>query len=202
MTSMRIVVLGFLSVNCYLLWDPKTKQALIIDPGSSADDIIDAVRTENLLPCGVLLTHAHVDHISAVGAVTSAFQIPVWVNPPERPLYQSPDNALKPWMDAAKDLPTPVDQCPTAGLNFKILQTPGHTVGGVCFYFPDDEFVLTGDTLFKGSYGRTDFPGGDENAIMISIRTRLLTLPPNTIAYPGHGPLTTIAAESSNPLFM
>ena len=201
MTLMRIVVLDFLSVNCYLLWNKDAKDAIIVDPGSCPEAIEEAVEEEKLAPKAVFLTHAHVDHISAVPQICKKYGIPVWLNQPDLCLYSSPHNALKPWMDAPEGLPEPVAECPNTGMDFKIIHTPGHTPGGACFYFPKDGFVLTGDTLFKGTYGRTDFPGGDEDAIFKSIREKLLTLDANVIVHPGHGPSTSIGKERSNPLF-
>ena len=90
---------------------------------------------------------------------------------------------------------------PDAGLEFQVIHTPGHTPGGVCYHFPAERFLLTGDTLFAGSYGRTDFPGGDEEAIFDSIRNKLLTMPSETLVIPGHGSTTTIGIERNNPLF-
>lgn len=201
MTLMRTVELNFLSVNCYLLYDDKTRKAIIVDPGSSEDLIFEAVSDEKIIPQGVILTHAHVDHISAVPEVAAKYNIPVWIHPDDVPIYFSPDNALRPWMDTAKGLPQPVKDCPMAGLDFQVIHTPGHTPGGICLYFPGEKFVITGDTLFRGTYGRTDFAGGDERAIFRSIREKLLTLPEDVIVYPGHGPSTTIKTERNNPLF-
>lgn len=201
MVELHIVELNFLSVNCYILNNKGSERALIIDPGSSKNLIFNRVEEQGLKPEGILLTHAHVDHISAVPEVAEKYGIPVWIHKDDVPLYNSPDNALKPWMDAVQSLPQPVEECPTAGMEFTIIHTPGHSRGSCCFYFPEDKFLISGDTLFEGTYGRTDFPGGSEMAIMDSIRNKLLTLPKDVVVYPGHGESTTIAAEQKNPLF-
>ena len=201
MTRLRKVVLRFLSVNCYILSNDGSDRALIVDPGSSPDMIFDAVERAGLAPEGILLTHAHVDHISAVPEVAARYHAPVWIHKDDIPLYFSPDNALKPWMDAAEALPEPVSECPTAGMDFQIIHTPGHSRGSVCFYFRNDGFLLSGDTLFEDSYGRTDFPGGSEEDIFDSIRNKLLVLPEDVVVYPGHGFATTIGRERGNPLF-
>jgi len=199
---MKRIVLDFLSVNCYLLCNERTGEALLIDPGSSAAKIFSAVDAEKANVAGILLTHAHVDHVSAVAEVAAKFNAPVWIHPDDYGIYFSKDNALPPYMMAPKNLPQPVRECPTAGLDFQILHTPGHTPGGVCYYFPAEKLVFTGDTLFCGTYGRTDFPGGDERAIFTSIRDVLFRLPGETRVFPGHEQSTTIAKEQANPIFM
>ena len=109
-------------------------------------------------------------------------------------------NCMMPWHGAVKGLPAPTD-APLPSFGFQVLKTPGHTPGGRCYYFPEEGFVLTGDTLFAGSVGRTDFPGGSETDLRKSILDVLFTLPPKTVAYPGHGPRTTIAIEKMAPFF-
>lgn len=198
MVNLNIVILNFLSVNCFILNAEGSDRALIVDPGSSTKKIYAKIDELGLKPEGILLTHAHVDHISAVPEVVAKYNIPVWIHPDDLELYFSPDNALRPWMDTVPGLPKPVDECPKAGMNFTIIHTPGHSRGSCCFYFPEDKFILSGDTMFQGTYGRTDFPGGSETAIFKSIREKLLTLPENTIVYPGHGDTTTIADEKLN----
>ena len=201
MVKYRILQLDFLGVNCILVWDTETRRALIVDPGSSESRIVAAVEEEQLKPEGVLLTHAHVDHLGRVPEITRRYHIPVWLHPSELTVYRSRFNALLAWAPEIQELPEPAVEMPTAGLEFQVIHTPGHTPGGVCYHFPAEKFLLTGDTLFAGSYGRTDFPGGDEEAIFTSIREKLLTLPPETLVIPGHGPTTTIANERHNPLF-
>ncbi|MBQ7651084.1 MAG: MBL fold metallo-hydrolase [Victivallales bacterium] len=201
MVELHIIVLNFLSVNCYVLNNKGSDRALIVDPGSSKDMIFKRIDELGLKPEGILLTHAHVDHISAVPEVAEKYGIPVWIHNDDIPLYNSPDNALKPWMDAVQSLPQPVKDCPKAGMEFSVIHTPGHSRGSCCFYFPEDKFLISGDTLFEGTYGRTDFPGGSEIEIMDSICNKLLTLPNDVTVYPGHGGSTTIAVEIHNPLF-
>ena len=201
MVELHIIVLNFLSVNCYIVNRQGSDRALVIDPGSSSDKIFKSVDSLGLKPEGILLTHAHVDHIGAVPDVAEKYGIPVWIHNDDIPLYNSPDNALKPWMDAVESLPQPVRECPRADMEFRVIHTPGHSRGSCCFYFPEDKFLISGDTLFEGTYGRTDFPGGSEIEIMHSIRERLLTLPKDVVVYPGHGGSTTIAAEQKNSLF-
>ena len=201
MTRLQTIVLRFLSVNCYLVSDETTGRALIIDPGSSPEIIQQAIKDSKVKPEGILLTHAHVDHISAVPEIAKAYSIPVWLHKDDHSLYFSRENALQPWMQAVPNLPQPVEECPTAGLFFRILHTPGHSKGSCCFYFPYEKFILTGDTLFCGTYGRTDFPGGSYTEIMDSIRNKLLKLPEDVVVYPGHDETTSIGEERENQMF-
>ena len=201
MTRLQTIVLRFLSVNCYLVSDEASGRALIVDPGSSPELIRQAIEKSHLKPEGILLTHAHVDHISAVPEIAAAYSIPVWLHKNDLPLYSSKENSLLPWMQSVPNLPRPVEECPTAGLDFRILHTPGHSKGSCCFYFPHERFILTGDTLFCGTYGRTDFPGGSLAEIMDSIKNKLLKLPEGVVVYPGHDRTTTIGEELENPMF-
>lgn len=201
MTKLKTLFLRFLSVNCYVVSDETTKRALIVDPGSGPDFILNTIKKMEVKPEGILLTHAHVDHISAVPEIAEAYNIPVWLHKDDIPLYFAKENALQPWMGAVPNLPQPVEECPTAGLDFSIIHTPGHTKGSCCFYFPRDRFILTGDTLFNGTYGRTDFPGGSYEEIMDSIKNKLLKLPEDVIVHPGHDQETTIGEELENPMF-
>ena len=200
--KMKRIVLDFLSVNCYLLSNEQTGEALLVDPGSSVAKIAAAVEAEKVKVVGILLTHAHVDHVSAVAEVAAKYNAPVWIHPDDYGIYFSRDNALPPYMMAPANLPQPVKDCPTAGMDFQILHTPGHTPGGVCYYFPAEKVVFTGDTLFCGTYGRTDFPGGSERDIFTSIKEVLFKLPGETRVFPGHEQSTTIAKEQANPIFM
>ncbi len=199
--EIRTLPVGMLEVNCYLLWHPRTSHALILDPGDETDVILDAVRQLRLDVRGILLTHTHVDHIRGVGVVAVALGVPVWVHAADLPMYRSPLNALPPWLPAAADLPEPVAQPPQVeGLPFTVIETPGHSPGGVCFYFAGAGVLFSGDTLFQGSVGRTDLPGGDAAALQCSLARLLRELPPETRVLPGHGPETTMAAEAaSNP---
>jgi len=192
---------GMLQVNCYVVWAPPSTQAAIIDPGDDASEILAFFERESLTVGAVLLTHAHVDHIRAVPELVKATEAPVYVHVDDHPLYSSPDNALPPWVPAAVGLPEPVAEIPLVeGLEFDVLHTPGHTQGGVCYYFADDGIMISGDTLFAGSIGRTDLPGGDMATLMASLQRIATDMPDDTVVYPGHGPTTTIGRErASNP---
>ena len=202
MLKTKRVIVGALGVNCFIVRDSETNEALIIDPGDEADRIIEAVKLVEAKPIGVLLTHAHVDHIRGVGAVSAAFNLPVWIHEADRAMYLSPDNAILPWLTAAENLPQPVDtpvQLPNHP--YEIIETPGHTPGGVCFYFKEEKLLFSGDTLFQGTYGRTDFPGGSAPTLFSSIRTKLFTLPDDVKVWPGHEESTTIGQEKQTQDF-
>ena len=199
MENFRIIPVGALAVNCYIIYDEKAKTLLVIDPGDDADLIISAAESYPFERCVILLTHAHVDHIGAVPEVKSRLKAEyVFLDPGDNELYRSPENHILPYLPPVDNLPETVGVLDLP--NVKLLHTPGHSCGGSCFYFPESKLLISGDTLFAGSVGRTDLPGGSFATLEKSIRTQLLTLPEDTLVYPGHGPRTTIGEEKrSNP---
>ena len=202
MKKLHCLTVGPLAENCYLLWEdaPAPRPGLVVDPGDDFPKIRDFLESESIRPLGVLLTHAHFDHIGALPALTEAYGVPVWCPEADHPLYHSPDNGMPPWYPAVKNLP-PLSSAPLPEFGFQVLNTPGHSPGSTSYYFPEEGLVLTGDTLFAGSVGRTDLPGGSETVLMHSIRTVLFSLPPKTLVFPGHGPRTTIGIERMDPFF-
>ena len=202
MVHFRTVVVGILSVNCHIVWHPESKDAYIIDPGAEAGKIIAALSELGVTPQAILLTHGHIDHIQAIPELLSKWQLPLWCHSAEQSLLLSPGNALLPWMPACRDLPQPVSELPQLpGFEFEVLHTPGHTPGGVCYHFPGEKTVLTGDTLFKGTYGRTDLPGGNQKQIMHSIKKILFALPGDTVVCPGHHASSTIRQEKHSGIY-
>lgn len=199
MENFRMIPVGALGVNCYIIYEESNKLLLVIDPGDDADLIISAAKSYPFERCAILLTHAHVDHIGAVPEVKNALNAEfVFLGKGDEALYNSPDNCILPYLPPVAGLPktTPVWDFP----GIKLLATPGHSPGGSCFYFPERKLVISGDTLFAGSVGRTDLPGGSFSVLEKSIRKELLTLPEDTFVYPGHGPRTTIGNEKqTNP---
>ena len=197
--------LGAFQTNCYIVAEEETGEALVFDPGSNGDELVAFIEKEGFKPKAVVLTHGHLDHIGGVQAIIDAFRIPVYMHEADVPMLTDPDlnrSILMPPHIVVKvddlRLLNEGDTLTCGKLTFRVLETPGHTPGGICFY--TDGFVIAGDTLFNGSIGRTDFPGGDYDTLIDAIRTKLYTLPDDTEVYPGHGPATQIAYEkTSNP---
>lgn len=192
------VVVGAFEVNCYLVPSPDKETLYIIDPGGDAQDIITAASAFSCKKAAILLTHCHADHIGAVGEVAKRLNITeLYIDPADSAMYTSPANCFPPYLPAAENLLTP-SEWPPQTTDFEILHTPGHTPGGVCYYFREYNALFTGDTLFRASVGRTDFPGGDTATLMESISGRLMTLPDSLEIYPGHGYPSTIGFEKQN----
>ena len=200
MERLTIQVGGF-EVNCSIL--SENGKAWIIDPGQEADHIVALLEKKGLEPAAVLLTHAHFDHIGAIPGLLKAFpELPVYVHEKDAVMFGHPMNQLPPEYPSfakPKNLITPSSLESPGGL--EVLETPGHTPGGVCYYFPKDKLLLSGDTLFAGSVGRTDLPGGDMATLMESLQ-KLTTIPDDTLVIPGHGMHTTIAAEKRGNPFL
>ena len=201
----RIMPLGAIGANCVILWEDPAA-AWIVDPGAEPEAVNAFLDKKGLTPALVLLTHGHFDHIGALDGLLARFpDLPVHVGPGDVPMIGHPQNAWPPDYEAVKkpaslvaDL---VDGATLAagGLTMRVIATPGHTPGGACFLFADQKLLLTGDTLFAGSCGRTDFPGGDSRQLNASLR-RLAALDPELTVVPGHGEPTTIAREvATNP---
>lgn len=198
--------LGPFETNTYLLGCETTQQAVIIDPGFEAEAILQAVSRAGLTVTKILLTHGHVDHVSAVSAVKAATDAPVYIHSADRALYLAAPE-LGRFFGLQADPPPEPDHELAEGdaVSFgekvlTVLHTPGHTPGGVCFLSTDDALLVSGDTLFYRGIGRTDLPGGSMRTLMQSIRQKIFTLDGATRVLPGHGPETTVREEMfSNP---
>ncbi len=197
---------GLLGCNCTVLGDETTHEAIVIDPGADVAHILGVLAAKGLTLRQIVVTHAHIDHIAGALALKQATNAPVMYNQADLPLVAlMPQQAT--WLNVATPDVRPPDHSPannevlTVGtLRPKILHTPGHTEGSVSVYLPEHKLLLAGDTLFAGSVGRTDLPGGDTGKLLASIHERLLPLPDDTIVVPGHGPETTIGVERrTNP---
>ena len=200
--SFMRLVLGDLGTNCYIIGDPDSKEAFVIDP-DDGPAVVDTLQERGLTCIGILLTHGHSDHIHGVQTLMDTYGAPVYIHERDLPCLYDPQVNLsalhgRPVTITGGTIKTVKDgqHIGSGKLDFQVLETPGHTVGGVCYYMATAVFV--GDTLFRESVGRTDFPGGDFEALVQSIRTKLFTLPDQTMAYPGHGPETQIAFEKEN----
>lgn len=195
----KVFVVGPIEVNCYLAIGEN--YLYVIDPGGDAKRLILKVRQEKKPMKAILLTHGHIDHISAVKELSEAFdRPPVYLHEKDHQLYFSDQNCLPPFFLPIKDPAPLVSKIETE--DFKIIHTPGHTQGSTCFYFEADKILMSGDTLFNCSIGRTDLPGGNSNTIISSIKKELLTLPEDVKVFPGHGDPTTIKQEKRNNPFL
>nr|WP_207732347.1 MBL fold metallo-hydrolase [Heliobacterium chlorum] len=196
---------GMLGANCYLVICEETKEAAIIDPGDEGERILNRVNEEKAKVVAIINTHGHGDHIGANRFLKEATGAPLMCHEKDAPKLAEAGKNLSLYIGVPISSPPP-DRLLQEGdiieigstIRLEVLHTPGHTVGGICL--KGDGVVFTGDTLFAGSIGRTDFPGGSFEEIIRSINTKLLNLPEPTVVYSGHGPTSTIGEEKrSNP---
>lgn len=198
------LVVGPLEVNCYIIGDPGTKEAMVVDPGDEPDRIMERLRELGLTVKYLVCTHAHFDHVGALPELKKDTGAPIALHKDEIEIYQGARDMAAFWGYNIEALPEPDllvqegDKIRFGELSFEVLHTPGHSPGGICLY--GNGVVITGDTLFAGSVGRTDFYGGDLNKLRESFR-RLLELPEDTEVLPGHGPTTTIGIEKRENMF-
>lgn len=208
MKNMKInqLVVGVCQTNCYIINNKDTNEAMIVDPGDQAEDISMRCRMLGVVPKAILLTHGHFDHMMAAGKLKEEFHIPIYAAEKEVPLLaDARANLSAMWARPVCIKPDCLvkegDELDICGFSITVIETPGHTIGGVCFYIPEEEVLLSGDTLFCGSFGRTDFPTGSMSVLARSIREKLFQLPDVTQVYPGHESSTTIGYEKRyNPL--
>ncbi len=199
----EVLPVGPYAANCSVLWED-TGQAWVVDPGEEGDRILAFLEKRGLRAGVVVLTHAHFDHISAVNRVLAVHPVKAYLHRDDVAMAFSPLNAMLPYRATAR--PATLDHSKgdgealaCGGLTARLIHTPGHTPGGWCLYFEGEGLLVAGDTLFAGSVGRTDFPGGSAEALQRSLE-RLKTLPDATRVICGHGPMTTIGAEKrGNP---
>jgi glyoxylase-like metal-dependent hydrolase (beta-lactamase superfamily II) len=194
------VIVGELQVNCHVLWQEPSRGALVLDPGWNAPRIIDCLRRNNLTVACYLLTHGHVDHLSALADMYDVMPAPIALHAADLEWAFTEENMFPPFCPPPR-APPEVERklragrsYEDAGLAYEVVHTPGHTPGSVCFLFREQHALFSGDTLFAGSIGRTDFPRSDQAAMEESLRT-LSMLSAGTDVYPGHGPCTSIRHE-------
>ena len=191
------ITVGLLEVNCCLVQLPGSRTLYVIDPGGDWKLIEAESRSFDYDEAVILFTHAHVDHISAAGDVADALNVRrVYLNPADKPIYYSPGNTVGNYIPAAEDLPDTT--WPPEDPRMQVLPCPGHSPGGVSYYFPELATVFSGDTLFFSSIGRTALPGGREKQLIDSVHGQLFKLPDDTRVVPGHGPFTSIGYEKKN----
>jgi len=207
--ELRTIIVGSFQVNCYLYWDPATGDGVIIDPGDEADRVLAAVDAAGFTPMAVLLTHGHVDHIAGVNDVLGRLPVPLYCGRGEEALLTNPSANMSAALGRGVTTPSPdktfgdEESVRAGSVTLRVLATPGHSPGGVCYLDEREGILFCGDTLFDGSIGRTDLHGGSMSTLLNSIRSKIMTLPDEIICYPGHGPNTTVGTErTSNPFLV
>lgn len=220
MIRIENIVLGMCATNCYAVFDggAKTpggyvddgqlKEAVIIDPAADAACIEAMIARYNLRPVAVLLTHGHFDHLSAADAVRKRYGIKVYAGNEERSVMNSSSSNLSlPFTGEGMTLEAdeyfkPGEELDFAGFRIGTIPVPGHTIGSVCYYFEEQKVLFSGDTLFAGSVGRSDFPTGNAGQLIRAIKSGLMSLQDDVKVYPGHGESTTIGCERVNNPFI
>ena len=195
------IVLGQVSTNCYILINDENKQCIVVDPADRADKISSIIEDNGCVLQGILLTHGHYDHILAAETLREQYNAKIYAGKEESDILAQPDKNLSVYIGGSP-LAIKADELLSDGQEFKLaeiyikaIHTPGHTQGGMCYYIEQEGILLSGDTLFAESVGRTDFPTGSMSKLVESIKTKLLTLPLDTKIYPGHGESTSVKYE-------
>jgi glyoxylase-like metal-dependent hydrolase (beta-lactamase superfamily II) len=205
----EIFPVGPLQCNCSVIGDENSREAIVIDPGDDIEDVLAVIRKHNLQVKQIVITHAHIDHVGGAMKLRALTGAPILLNQNDYALLKMLD-AQAAWIG----VPPPgkveidhglgqADRVQAGSLAADVIHTPGHTEGSICLYFPAEKRLIAGDTLFAGSIGRTDLPGGSFEKIIDSLHEKVLALPDETVVVPGHGPLTTIGEErESNPFLV
>ena len=206
MFNIRSLTVGMVATNCYLVWNKATGEGVLIDPGDEAERICSAIAEERVKLKAILLTHGHFDHILVAEELKEKYDVPLYASKEEKEMLGSSRwnlSGREEGIEITDYIPLEDgESIELLGKEWKVLSTPGHTKGSVCYFVPGDiPYLFSGDTLFYESYGRTDLYGGSEEAIKKSIKEKLFTLPEETLVYPGHDEATTIANEKQyNPV--
>ena len=202
----EILPVGPLQCNCSIIGDEMTREAMVIDPGDDIAEVLSLLQKHNLQVKQIIITHAHIDHVGGAMKLRTATGAPILINENDYALLKMLDVQAA-WLgmqnpgkvEIANSL-AESDKVQAGALVANVIHTPGHTEGSICLYFPDEQKLIAGDTLFAGSIGRTDLPGGSFDKIIRSLHGKLLALPDETVVVPGHGQLTSIGEErQSNP---
>jgi glyoxylase-like metal-dependent hydrolase (beta-lactamase superfamily II) len=205
----EILPVGPLACNCSIIGDEATREAMVIDPGDDINNILAIIGKHNLQVKQIVITHAHIDHVGGAMKLRAATGAPILLNQNDYALLKMLDVQAA-WVGMTSPGKVEIDRSISTGdavsagsHTAQILHTPGHTEGSICLYFPTEKKLIAGDTLFAGSIGRTDLPGGSMQKIMRSLHDTVLSLPDETVVVPGHGELTTIGEErESNPFLV
>ncbi len=202
--KVKWIAVGALETNCYLVYSEDTLECIIVDPGAEPDKIVQEVNANSLKPIAIINTHGHVDHVGANKPVKQEFDIPLYIHQADLKLLKSALQSGFGLMIGAKKSPPPDkflkegDTLKLGKSHLRVIHTPGHSPGSISLL--GDGFILSGDALFQSGVGRTDLPGGSWEELQESIKRKILTLPPNTVVFPGHGPPTKVSIEkNSNP---
>ncbi len=202
----EILPVGILQCNCSIIGDETTHEAMVIDPGDDISKIVEIVRKNNLQVKQIVITHAHIDHVGGAMKLRASTGAPILLNQNDYELLKILDVQAT-WIGVQTPEKVEIDRSVSTGETVsagshaaQVLHTPGHTEGSICLYFAAEKKLIAGDTLFAGSIGRTDLPGGSMRKILNSLHGTVLELPDDTVVVPGHGDLTTIGEErQSNP---
>ena len=202
----EILAVGPLQCNCSVIGDETTHEAMVIDPGDEIEEVLAIVRKHQLQVKRIVITHAHIDHVGGAMKLRAATGAPILLNQNDQALLKMLDMQAA-WVGMASPGKVEIDHSVGAGDTVKagslvaeVIHTPGHTEGSVCLYFAPEKKLIAGDTLFAGSIGRTDLPGGDHATLLASLRSVLFAFGDEARVYPGHGPDTTIGRERrTNP---
>jgi len=198
-------VVGPLDTNSYVIGDEAEKKAVIIDPGDEPERILELIHEKGFKVSAIICTHAHFDHVGAAGDIKKSTGADILLHKADLDTYARAKDQAAFWGYSLDDLPKPDgyiddgDEVSVGSLKFKVMHTPGHSQGGICLY--GEGIMISGDTIFQGSVGRTDFPGGSVEMLKSSFR-RILELPDDTRVYSGHGPETTIGREKKTNFFV
>lgn len=200
MMKIQHSVLGMCATNTYYVYDDETKRGLIVDPADSPDTIIAKADSLSMIPEAILITHGHFDHVLAMNKVREHYGIKVYAGLTEKQVLHDMAMNLTSSFGMGQIFDADIylkdgEEFETAGYHIKAIEVPGHTIGGMCYYFDKQEVLFSGDTLFCESVGRSDFPGGSASALCRGIKDKLFILPEHTKVYPGHMDETTIGNE-------
>ena len=199
------IVVGALQVNCFIVYDEDSHDAIVVDPGDEAEKIIRLIEDRKLKVSRIVCTHGHFDHVGAVTRLKEKTGAAVMLHKGDLDIYMRADKQGALWGFHIEQPPAPDmfmvegDEVAVGRFRLKVLHTPGHSPGGICLY--GEGVILTGDTIFAGSVGRTDFPGGSLTELKRSF-ARIIALPPETRIFSGHGPLTTVKNEKEDNFFV
>jgi hydroxyacylglutathione hydrolase len=204
----EILPVGPLQCNCSIIGDEQSREAIVIDPGDDIEQVVALIKKHHLQVKQIVITHAHIDHVGGAMKLRAATGAPILLNQNDYALLKMLDVQAA-WLGMGNPGKVDIDHSvgssdvvKVGSLAAQVLHTPGHTEGSICLYLPAEKTLIAGDTLFAGSIGRTDLPGGSYEKILCSLHDHLLALPDETRVVPGHGPLTTIGDERENNPFL